>query len=184
MDDDTTTFDSADGPAEPLFRRGAWGRLAMMLLPCVAVTGLVLSFLYRPDPAQAWWSVAAIRGGGLGLVRDLHRWGGELLLVAAWLPRFRVVMVGAYRRLPGWGLSVAGTVWIVLSAATGWLLRYDAAAARILDESGLPASGLPVVCVLHVLLLPWVLAFLLIPNWTAWKVGWKAGRVDAAEDQL
>ena len=42
------------------------------------------------------------------MVRDLHRWGGELLLIAAWLHLFRVFVVGAYRRVSGWTVSVGG----------------------------------------------------------------------------
>lgn len=121
----------------------------MALFPLVAISGLGIAFGYRPVPEQAWWSVASIAGGDLSVLRDLHRWAGELLLVAAWLHLFRVFMVGAYRRLPGWGLSVALTVLVVASSASGWALRFDAGAARTVGEDSLVA-----IYVLHVVLLP------------------------------
>ena len=150
--------------------------MAVSLLPLVAASGLVLAFFYRPSADEAWWSVAAIRGSDWGVVRDLHRWGGELLLIAAWLHLFRVFMVGAYRRLPGWTVSVAGTIFVVLSMATGWLLRHDAGAAL----AG-RALGVPVVYALHVLVLP--LALIVVV--AAWRRSWKrrASRHEAVEDE-
>lgn len=143
--------DASGESAAPLFRRGAWGRLAAGLLPLVAISGVLLAFFYRPAADDAWWSVAAIRGGDWSVVRDLHRWGGELLLIAAWLHLFRVFVVGAYRRLSGWAVSVAGTVYVVLSMASGWLLRMDAGASRIVDRLGLGPSE---IYAMHVLVLP------------------------------
>ena len=142
--------DASGDPAAPLFRRGAWGRLALALLPLVAVSGVVLSFLYRPGDVEAWWSVAAIRGGDWSVVRDVHRWGGELLLIAAWLHVFRVFVVGAYRRLSGWTVSVAGAVFVILWMVTGWLLRADASTVAWVSKMG----GLQAVYALHVLVLP------------------------------
>ncbi|MDA8019890.1 MAG: hypothetical protein MPN21_20815 [Thermoanaerobaculia bacterium] len=143
--------DASGQPATPLFRRGAWGRLALALLPLVAVSGLLLASLYRPSADDAWWSVAAIRGGDWSVVRDLHRWGGELLLIAVWLHLFRVFMVGAYRRRSGWAVSVAGTLFVILSMVTGWLLRFDHGSALVVDSLAL---GLPFLYALHVLVLP------------------------------
>lgn len=114
---------------------------------------MVLSFFYTPSIGDAWWSVAAIRGGDWGVVRDLHRWGGELLLIAAWLHLFRVFVVGAYRRVSGWTVSVAGAVFVVLSMATGWLLRSDASAVGFVSSLS-PSLGLPAIYALHILVLP------------------------------
>ena len=144
---------SGEPAAAPLYRRGAWGRLALALLPLVALSGVVLSFLYRPGADDAWWSVAAIRGGDWGVVRDLHRWGGELLLIAAWLHLFRVFVVGAYRRVSGWTVSVAGAIFVILSMVSGWLLRSDVSASGVLSSFE-PALRLSVVYALHVLVLP------------------------------
>lgn len=141
----------------PVFRVGAWSRLALALLPLVAATGLVLAGVYRPG--EGWWSVAAIRGSDVSFVRDLHRWGGELLLLAAWLHVFRVFLVGAYRRLRGWTVSVSAALFVILWMATGWLLRGDAGAASAVDSLGL---GVSFVYMLHVLGLPLALVAVVV----------------------
>ena len=132
----------------------------MALVPLVALSGIVLSFFYRPGADEAWWSVAAIRGGDWSLVRDLHRWGGELLLIAVWLHLFRVFVVGAYRRVSGWTVSVAGAVFVVLSMVTGWLLRSDASAAGVVEA--LDPLSVSAVYALHVVVLPLALAVVVV----------------------
>lgn len=148
--------DPLQSDAAPLFRQGAWAKLAEAIFPLVAGTGVVLLFVYRPGPAAGWASIADLRTTTLfGLARDLHFWGAALLVIAAWLHLFRVFVVGAYRRIPGWALSVGATLLVVGAAATGWALRLDHASAAALHSLGLlDDGGVLVVYALHVFVLP------------------------------
>ncbi len=105
------------------------GGVSVFLILVVTFTGLLEMFYYIPTPEQAPLSIQNLTfltpyGG---LVRNLHYWSAQLLVLAAGLHLMRVVFTGAYappRRfnyLLGFGLFVA----IVLLDFTGYVLRWD-----------------------------------------------------------
>ncbi len=107
----------------------AAGGLAAFLIFVLFVTGLLELFYYIPTPDQAPNSIQTITylvpyGG---LVRNLHYWAAQFLLIVAGIHLLRVVMTGAYsppRRLNyllGMGLLVAA----FLLDFTGYVLRWD-----------------------------------------------------------
>jgi quinol-cytochrome oxidoreductase complex cytochrome b subunit len=99
--------------------------LALVLL----VTGLLEMFYYIPTPDQASASIQTITflvpyGG---LVRNLHFWSAQFLVIVSIVHLFRVILTGAYtppRRL-NYLLGMGLLVLAVLLDFTGYVLRWD-----------------------------------------------------------
>jgi quinol-cytochrome oxidoreductase complex cytochrome b subunit len=107
----------------------AAGGLALFLMLVLGFTGVLETFYYIPTPGQAGISIQALTflvpfGG---LVRNLHFWAAQFLVIVSVVHLLRVVLTGAYlppRRfnyLLGMGLLVLA----VLLDFTGYVLRWD-----------------------------------------------------------
>jgi len=107
----------------------AAGGLALFFMLVLLVTGILEMFYYIPTPDQAGASIQSLTflvpyGG---LVRNLHYWSAQLLLVVTIVHLLRVIFTGSYtppRRfnyLLGMGLLVLA----VLLDFTGYVLRWD-----------------------------------------------------------
>jgi quinol-cytochrome oxidoreductase complex cytochrome b subunit len=107
----------------------AAGGLAVFLALILLVTGLLEMFYYIPTPDQAAASIQTltflIPYGGL--VRNLHYWSAQFLVIVTLVHLLRVIFTGAYaapRRfnyLLGMGLLVLA----LLLDFTGYVLRWD-----------------------------------------------------------
>ena len=105
------------------------GGLTFALFVIQAVTGILLSFYYRPSPQGAYDSILFImnhvRFGWL--IRSIHSWSSTLMIATCILHMLRVFVTGAYRkpRELNW---VAGVLLLLLTLAfgfTGYLLPWD-----------------------------------------------------------
>ena len=105
------------------------GGLAIFLTLVTGLTGALEMFFYVPTPEQAGLSIQQLTflvpfGW---LVRNLHYWSAQLLVIASILHLLRVVFTGAYGRprrfnyLLGLGLLVL----LLLFDFTGYGLRWD-----------------------------------------------------------
>ncbi len=105
------------------------GGIAIFLTIILGVTGMLEMFYYIPSPQEAALSVQTITyhvpfGG---LVRNLHYWSAQLLLIVVAIHFLRVVFTAAYRQprrfnyLLGLGLFVLA----ILLDFTGYILRWD-----------------------------------------------------------
>jgi quinol-cytochrome oxidoreductase complex cytochrome b subunit len=105
------------------------GGLAVFLALILGFTGILEMFFYAPDPQQAALSIQILSyhvpfGG---LIRNLHYWAAQLLVLVSGVHLVRVIFTGAYappRRfnyLLGLGLFVT----LVLDDFTGYILRWD-----------------------------------------------------------
>jgi quinol-cytochrome oxidoreductase complex cytochrome b subunit len=116
----------------PVHLRGwaVWlGGTPLLLFGIQVVTGILLTFYYRPDPARAFESVRritlAMRFGWL--IRSLHQNAGQLMIVALFLHMIRVFVTRAYRR-PRELTWVFGATLFLLTLGfgfTGYSLIYD-----------------------------------------------------------
>src|SRR6266513_1864307 len=110
------------------------GGVAVMLIVIEFITGFLLGIYYVPDgagnPAAAYTSTVYIQNTAyLGwLVRGIHFWGANLLLVVALLHMTFVFWNGGYRapRELNWMVGVLVFLVIVLFTFTGSLLPWDA----------------------------------------------------------
>ena len=110
------------------------GAVAVILVGVEFVTGFLLGLYYVPDgagnPAPAYTSVVFIQHTAyLGwLIRGVHFWGANLLLVTALVYMTAVFWNGDYRapRELNWMVGVLIFLVIVLLNFTGSLLPWDA----------------------------------------------------------
>ena len=105
------------------------GGIAVFLSLVLLVTGLLEMYFYVPSPEHAATSVQVITTlvpfGNL--VRNLHYWSAQLLLIAMTLHLLRVVLTGAYAKPRRFNflLGLALLVFILLLDFTGYILRWD-----------------------------------------------------------
>lgn len=78
----------------------ALGGTPLMLLAIQALTGVLLTFYYRPSPEGAWQTVYQITHEvPFGwFIRSIHHWAANLMIVAVMLHLVRVFFTGAYRK--------------------------------------------------------------------------------------
>ena len=109
--------------------RNALGGITYLLFIILIVTGVLLSFYYRPSAQEAYPSIQYIvTGVTLGwLIRDLHIWSANLIVVVALIHMARVFFDGAYKppRETNWLIGVVLLFTILAFGATGYLLPWD-----------------------------------------------------------
>lgn len=105
------------------------GGTAVFLSLVLVVTGALEMFYYIPTPAEAALSVQTISytvpfGG---LVRNLHFWAAQLLLVVSAVHLVRIVFTGSYAppRRFNYLLGLTLFVLAILLDFTGYILRWD-----------------------------------------------------------
>jgi len=164
----------------------AFGGITWLLFMVLIVTGVLLSFYYRPSPQEAYPSIQYIVSEvPMGwLARDLHVWSANLIIVAVLAHMARVFFAAAYKppRETNWLIGLLLLFVIVGFGATGYLLPWDQWAywtvTEVLDTvSSAPLLGFAAEVLrgdvivsgatlgrffaLHVIVLPWA-AFALI----------------------
>ncbi|UCD23078.1 MAG: cytochrome b N-terminal domain-containing protein [Gemmatimonadota bacterium] len=178
--------------AEHVGWRHALGGITYLLLIVLVVTGVLLAFYYRPSVEEAYPSVQHIVSEvSFGwLVRDLHVWCANLIVIVALAHMARVFFEASYKppREMNWivGLALLGVV--LAFGATGYLLPWDQWAywtvTEVLDAvamvpllGGLIAGAIrgdPIASgatlsrffALHVIVLPWITLALLSYHFT------------------
>jgi len=105
------------------------GGMAVVLVFMLFGTGLLLKFVYEPFPERAYDSILYLQSQvPFGqLLRNLHRWSGNGLLLLAFLHFLRVFYTGAFdapRRF-NWIIGLGLFAAVVLSNFTGYLLPWD-----------------------------------------------------------
>jgi quinol-cytochrome oxidoreductase complex cytochrome b subunit len=162
--------------------RHMYGGIAYLLLVVLVVTGVLLSFYYRPSAEEAYQSIQHIvTGVTLGwLMRDLHVWGANLVVLAVLAHMARVYFDASYKppRETNWLVGVLLLFVVLAFGATGYLLPWDQWAYWTVTEgldilTRLPLLGGPAVellrgdpivsgatlsrfFALHVIVLPWI----------------------------
>jgi quinol-cytochrome oxidoreductase complex cytochrome b subunit len=105
------------------------GLFLFFLFGIETVTGILLMFVYVPQVGQAYTDVEAMTTTVAfgALLRNMHRWGAHLMVLAVFLHMMRVFYTGAYKspREFNW---VVGVMLLLLTLAlsfTGYLLPWD-----------------------------------------------------------
>ncbi len=77
-----------------------FGGITLFLFTIQVLTGVLLLLYYRPSPAEAYESVQFImtRVEFGWLVRSIHSWSANLMILAAFIHMFSVVFLHAYRK--------------------------------------------------------------------------------------
>lgn len=104
------------------------GSATLFLLVVQTVTGLILAMNYSPTPEHAYNSVSYIMTQVLfgSVVRGLHHWGANALVIVMALHLLRVVIWGSYRapREITWMVGVALFLIVMGFSFTGYLLPW------------------------------------------------------------
>ena len=110
-----------------------FGGMVFILIVFQLLTGVLLALYYVPDasgtPAAAWSSVQFIQNQVyLGwLIRGVHFWSANILIVMVVIHMFRVYWTGSYRapRELNWMVGVIMLLLVIFLSLTGYLLPWD-----------------------------------------------------------
>jgi quinol-cytochrome oxidoreductase complex cytochrome b subunit len=105
------------------------GGMAATLVILQLATGILLKFIYVPTPVDAYASILVIVNQvPFGrLVRNLHHWCANLLVVVLMLHMMRVFFTGAFHgpRQFNWIIGLALFAMVLAANLSGYLLPYD-----------------------------------------------------------
>lgn len=105
------------------------GGLSALLIALLGLTGIFLQMNYTPSPDQAYLDILALRSNTWfgELLRNLHHWSANLLIVVSVLHLLRVFFTGAHRppRELNWMMGVAMLLLVLGANFTGYLLPWD-----------------------------------------------------------
>ncbi|MEN8114585.1 MAG: cytochrome b N-terminal domain-containing protein [Actinomycetota bacterium] len=118
-------------PARTLKWTYTWGLggLAALLITMLVGTGVLLLANYTPTAPDAYLSILNLRSNVWfgDLLRNIHHWSANLLIVVAVLHLLRVFFTGAHRppREVNWIFGVVMLLLILGANFTGYLLPWD-----------------------------------------------------------
>lgn len=170
------------------------GGISLLLITVLLLTGILLVFRYEPGVNTAYLSIQAIeseiRFGSV--VRALHHWSANLLLITVFLHLLRVFFTGGFKQGRGgnWVVGVMLLLIVIAFNFTGYLLPWDQLAYWAITvatslTSYIPLIGTPLQAFLisgpqigqatlsnfyaiHVALLPFCL--LIMVTYHIWKI--------------
>jgi quinol-cytochrome oxidoreductase complex cytochrome b subunit len=103
--------------------------MAVVLVCMLFATGLMLKFVYQPVPDRAYESIVHLQNNVLfgQLIRNVHHWGGNILLIIVFLHLLRVFFTSAFHppRQFNWIIGVVMFLAVLTSDITGYLLPWD-----------------------------------------------------------
>jgi len=118
-------------PARTLRFTYTWGLggLSGMLFMLLVITGIMLEMNYTPSPSQAYLDILTLRTNiWFGdLIRNMHHWSANLMIVVTFLHLLRVFFTGGHRlpRATNWIIGLAMFLLVVGANFTGYLLPWD-----------------------------------------------------------
>jgi quinol-cytochrome oxidoreductase complex cytochrome b subunit len=105
------------------------GGLLLLLASILAVTGVLLIFVYTPSPDAAYESMVALQTEIYfgNLIRNLHHWSGNLMVVVGVLHLLRVFYTAGFTppREFNWAMGIVLLLLIIAANFTGYLLPWD-----------------------------------------------------------
>ncbi|MBI3942812.1 MAG: cytochrome bc complex cytochrome b subunit, partial [Chloroflexi bacterium] len=112
-------------------------------------TGIILMVFYTPVPTQAYADILNIMGNvPFGrFMRDLHRLGAEMMVIAVFLHMVRVYFTGSYKgeRSFTWLTGVALLLMTLFLSFSGYLLPWDQLAYWAVTIGTSMAEAVPVI---------------------------------------
>ncbi|MFQ6092254.1 MAG: cytochrome bc complex cytochrome b subunit [bacterium] len=164
-----------------------FGGITFLLFVIEIITGVLLALYYKPSPEEAFASVKFITNEVTfgWLIRQVHAWGAQLMILMVILHMLRVFFQGAYKspRELNWIVGVLLLFVTLTFGFTGYLLPWDQLSFWGTTVGTEVAGGVPLIgnfilillrggenvtedtltrfYALHVLVLPWITAGLL-----------------------
>ncbi len=105
------------------------GGSSLVLVAVMAATGILTMLVYQPVPGVAFDSIVALQGQVAfgALVRAVHYWSANLLVVVVLLHLARVFLTGGYHgpRQFNWVIGSVLLLCVLANNFTGYLLPWD-----------------------------------------------------------
>ena len=117
-------------PARAIRFTYTWGLGGISTLLCLllAITGVLLMFRYEPDIERAYLSIQALEAEVAfgSLIRGVHHWSANLLVITIFLHLLRVFFTGGFKagRTTNWIIGVVLLVVVLAFNFTGYLLPW------------------------------------------------------------
>jgi quinol-cytochrome oxidoreductase complex cytochrome b subunit len=118
-------------PSATLRYRHTWGLggMSSLLTVLLILTGALMMLAYEPTPERAYESILGMQQETLfgSLVRGMHHWSANLLIVTVLLHLLRVLFTGASEgpRRFNWVVGLALLLGVLAANFTGYLLPWD-----------------------------------------------------------
>ena len=136
-----------------------FGGMVFILIVFQLLTGVLLALYYIPDasgtPAPAYTSVLFIQNSVyLGwLIRGVHFWSANLLIIMVLLHMARVYWTGSYRapRELNWMVGIIMLLLILVFALSGYLLPWDTKAYFATEVTIKITAGVPIPVVANLI---------------------------------
>ena len=119
-------YDDHQGRLSPMY---CLGGLTFLFFVLLAVTGIMLGLYYKPMPEGAYASIqgitTSVRYGWL--IRGVHFYSANGMIVTSILHMLRVYFTGAYKkpRELNWIVGVGLGALTIMAGFTGYVLRWD-----------------------------------------------------------
>jgi quinol-cytochrome oxidoreductase complex cytochrome b subunit len=105
------------------------GGMAVVLVGMLFGSGLMLKFVYQPVPDRAYESIVHLQQFVFfgQLIRNVHHWSANTLLIVVFLHFLRVFFTGAFHppRQFNWVIGLVMFLAVLTSNITGYLLPWD-----------------------------------------------------------
>ncbi len=105
------------------------GGMAAILVLLQIGTGVMLKFVYDPSPVAAYTSIQTMQHNVVfgQLIRNIHHWCANLLVLIVFLHMMRVFFTGAFHapRQFNWIIGQGLFFCVLIANFTGYLLPYD-----------------------------------------------------------
>lgn len=105
------------------------GIISLMLFIILGVTGIMLMFEYVPSTDQAYNRMLDLRSSVMFgfLLRNVHKWAAEGMVIMVILHMARVFFTGAYKppREFNWVIGVILLVLTIVASYSGYILPWD-----------------------------------------------------------
>jgi quinol-cytochrome oxidoreductase complex cytochrome b subunit len=105
------------------------GGISATLVALLALTGVLLMFRYEPTVDRAYISIQMLETQVTfgSLVRAVHHWSANLLVITTFLHFFRVFLTGGFKqkRALNWVIGLGLLVLVLVFNFTGYLLPWD-----------------------------------------------------------
>ena len=125
------------------------GGISATLFALLALTGVLLMFRYEPTVDRAYISIQLLETQVAfgSLIRALHHWSANLLVVTVFLHMFRVFFTGGFKqkRAFNWILGLGLLVLVLVFNFTGYLLPWDQLAYWAVTVSSSLLSYIPLI---------------------------------------
>ena len=138
-------------PAKALRFTYTWGLggISATLAVLLGITGLLLMFRYDASIDRAYASIQILETQVIfgSLIRAIHHWSANLLVISTFLHLLRVFFTGGYKkgRTANWLIGVALLVIVLAFNFTGYLLPWDQLAYWAVTVSTSLLAYIPVI---------------------------------------